>query len=1188
MYKKLMFAMVLLFCIIASNYGTFKRNDAEGLLLTNIISDRIGTVDLYLSNDLIVAGCNVAGMGHTILTPYEKNWVAFIDEAPALGWTHACTYVFIDGETGQYQLHQDEFPFDGAMEFSKISAMSYISNTTIVLPPGEQTNNRPIDNNLYAILINATQPGSNSNYLRFWNELSAMYTTLVYNYGCPKSNIRVLSTDATHGNNFGFIHESISYRGLDLDFDRDSNTNSCDIQYGCNLSSLSTVFAEIGGQVGPNDKVVVFLTGHGAYENSTPSQQGGSNFVTWVGEIVLANTFNSLLNNLNHCDQVTVIATGCQSGGYINGDSPITGNNRTVITSVNYSNSSSLEEREPAELWYTPVNNDVTSSYGEFAYYFISALRGKYPVRANIGLDNPLMINQPWADGPQVGSYLFPGFPAAPNPHPADLPRGYLTENGYNGNPLLFRAFQYADIWDTVSDQELVQDGNYLLYQTPNYCNVYTTGNLIPSWYRTHPQYNSNGCLFRDRQTLSSMNYNLNGYIIRDAVKLYNRDISITGYLRIFGSLHLDSGSEIVVQNAGSVRITGLLSLNNDSEIRILSNGIVQFDGGKLSTNGSLVNVFGELTLADSGLLEISNNSRLFLYSGAFLKGTTNERWCDPNTGMRYNTYEEAQIHYPEISDDHVVPGDRLIVDNSLLRINAGASVTGVNDARWDGITIRSSRNTIDRSYVMGEIRNVKELKVDNSLLELTQSDIHNCGQLKVINGSDVTMYESDYHDNDCGIYCERSRINLWFSDIYNNSSTGLSINYPSSSMSFMTGTKIFNNLGNGVELRNSLLNINPTPEGSRIYNNNRYGYFNLSSAPSSIYGGSQIYNNGSTEILTMYDCFPVFSNPTSIALPNVRDDNGYNPSTFDKYLLAAVGLPQNQTVNVASLAIDTSDNIRFYPSFSSFVFGEPQISAAELLFTCALDSIYSQAYASAYEIMKHIGNEYPDTPTAIKAIPYLPYLCKAIAGDPNNLFEYLSDITEISLKDVKLEAISLLKLSHDQFAEAISYLDQILQDPPSEEKELLAELDQAYCYYKLVTSGSKNIPSQSKYKPRSLNEYMQIRNSILNFLTKDDSMIEETASSNRAFTIHNYPNPFNPSTTISFSIPFDMPCRLDIFNVRGQKVKTVLNETRRAGSHSIIWNGTDENGSSVSSGVYYYKLSTPDQSHVSKMLLMK
>lgn len=264
MYKKLMFAMMLLFCCIASIFGTFTRTDAEVLLLTNIISDRIGTVDLYLSNDEILAGYNVAGMGHTILTPYEKNWVAFIDEAPALGWTHACTYVFIDGETGQYQLHQDEFPFDGAMEFSKISAMSYISNTSIVLPPGEQTNNRPIDNNLYAILINATQPGSNSNYLRFWNELSAMYTTLVYNYGCPKSHIKVLSTDATQGNNFRFTHDNHSYRGLDLDFNRDSNTSSCDIQYGCNLSSLSTVFAEIGGQVGPNDKVVVFLTGHGA------------------------------------------------------------------------------------------------------------------------------------------------------------------------------------------------------------------------------------------------------------------------------------------------------------------------------------------------------------------------------------------------------------------------------------------------------------------------------------------------------------------------------------------------------------------------------------------------------------------------------------------------------------------------------------------------------------------------------------------------------------------------------------------------------------------------------------------------------------------------------------------------------------------------------------------------------------
>ncbi|MDZ4122284.1 MAG: choice-of-anchor Q domain-containing protein, partial [Candidatus Cloacimonadaceae bacterium] len=68
-----------------------------------------------------------------------------------------------------------------------------------------------------------------------------------------------------------------------------------------------------------------------------------------------------------------------------------------------------------------------------------------------------------------------------------------------------------------------------------------------------------------------------------------------------------------------------------------------------------------------------------------------------------------------------------------------------------------------------------------------------------------------------------------------------------------------------------------------------------------------------------------------------------------------------------------------------------------------------------------------------------------------------------------------------------------------------------------------------------------------------------------------NYPNPFNPSTTISFTIPASSHCRLDVYNMRGQKVTTLLNDNRMAGKHSVMWNGLDDQGSKVSSGIYIY-----------------
>ncbi len=86
----------------------------------------------------------------------------------------------------------------------------------------------------------------------------------------------------------------------------------------------------------------------------------------------------------------------------------------------------------------------------------------------------------------------------------------------------------------------------------------------------------------------------------------------------------------------------------------------------------------------------------------------------------------------------------------------------------------------------------------------------------------------------------------------------------------------------------------------------------------------------------------------------------------------------------------------------------------------------------------------------------------------------------------------------------------------------------------------------------------------------------------------NNYPNPFNPTTTISFSIPNDSNVELSIFNIKGQKVKTLVNEMLPAGEHSIIWNGRDSNGNRVSSGMYFYKLKAGDFQKVRKMILIK
>ena len=85
-----------------------------------------------------------------------------------------------------------------------------------------------------------------------------------------------------------------------------------------------------------------------------------------------------------------------------------------------------------------------------------------------------------------------------------------------------------------------------------------------------------------------------------------------------------------------------------------------------------------------------------------------------------------------------------------------------------------------------------------------------------------------------------------------------------------------------------------------------------------------------------------------------------------------------------------------------------------------------------------------------------------------------------------------------------------------------------------------------------------------------------------------NYPNPFNPTTTIAFDLPISSNVELTIFNIAGQKVKTLLDEYRKAGSHELTWNGVSATGQAVASGIYFYRLKAGGETATGKMLLLK
>jgi hypothetical protein len=85
-----------------------------------------------------------------------------------------------------------------------------------------------------------------------------------------------------------------------------------------------------------------------------------------------------------------------------------------------------------------------------------------------------------------------------------------------------------------------------------------------------------------------------------------------------------------------------------------------------------------------------------------------------------------------------------------------------------------------------------------------------------------------------------------------------------------------------------------------------------------------------------------------------------------------------------------------------------------------------------------------------------------------------------------------------------------------------------------------------------------------------------------------NYPNPFNPTTKITFVLPAMMKAELVVYDLLGRKVKTLVNDALHAGPHSATWDGTNDRGNAVSSGVYFYRLVAGDFVKVQKMTLTR
>ena len=100
---------------------------------------------------------------------------------------------------------------------------------------------------------------------------------------------------------------------------------------------------------------------------------------------------------------------------------------------------------------------------------------------------------------------------------------------------------------------------------------------------------------------------------------------------------------------------------------------------------------------------------------------------------------------------------------------------------------------------------------------------------------------------------------------------------------------------------------------------------------------------------------------------------------------------------------------------------------------------------------------------------------------------------------------------------------------------------------------------------------------------------LDEEVSIPGEFALHpNFPNPFNPTTMIAYDLPDASDVQLDIYDLMGRNINTVVNKNQSVGRHFVIWNANDYLGNQVSAGVYLYRLQAGNKIFTRKMVLMK
>ena len=598
----------------------------------------------------------------------------------------------------------------------------------------------------------------------------------------------------------------------------------------------------------------------------------------------------------------------------------------------------------------------------------------------------------------------------------------------------------------------------------------------------------------------------------------------------------------------------------------------------------------------------------------------------DPGTTTKFATSDHRSGGSDSNKCELIVWGKLLARGTASSPISfRSINTSNPSKSDWYGIRFESSADpaSVVDSCTTKDARFGIYLKSNSNSPDITYNTLTNCTYgVYGYYPQHITIEHNTLNYNTYALYLIRAQTGtVRYNSTSHNNSKGMFL-YRSSPLSVSSNTATYNSSYGGIQIGGSCTpymssnvvkhngsygmyfysGADPTLVSSKIGYNGSYGikFYDGADPVMNYYGSANnaLEDNGSYELYLRKNCQPSLDYGHNDIVPSSGSWHIYIDTNYTWSTIYARGNWWGST-NSTTFKFHPSNGVVYSPWDSSPNTGgvgkivasselavQPESGAYDLLFQ-AIDLARDGRYAQAAEVFKDVIENYPDSPAARPALSGLLSAYRGIGGDLlalRSYFEKLSSSyagTGLGWKAGWL-SIDCLELSGD-YKGAIAEYQKIRSEGGEDALAAALRMGEVYLY------GLGDTPQARKVFEQIISDAPE---SEAAFLASDHlaelkdlprARPERTSEPEVAKVSEqgpgevslssNYPNPFNPQTLITFILPKPAFVNLEIYNILGQRVRNLTDGFRQAGTHSVTWDGRDENGRKVASGVYLYRL---------------